>query len=127
MNPLSAAELSRMQSAQTSSLMDACCVQAYASTADSYGALVASYTDGASIACGLHMTGGRESWRNNMTATRIDATIRLPIGTVIKTTDRIKVTHRYGVALGTALVFEIVGAIRRGPSGLQVDLLAVAP
>ena len=128
MRSFTADELTRMQSAQVAAMQDTCVVQAYSSSSvDTYGAPVVTYTDGSAIACGLNMTGGKEAWRTNMTTTHIDATIRLPIATSLKSTDRIKVTHRFGAALGTALVFEIVGAIRRGPSGLQVDLLAVAP
>lgn len=127
MRAFTSAELSTLQTAQTGVMMDTCVVQVYAtSSQDAYGAPVATYTDGAAITCGVEMTGGKESWRANMIATHIDATIRLPIATSIKSTDRIKVTHRFGAAI-TALVFEVVGAVRRGPSGLQVDVLQVAP
>jgi hypothetical protein len=120
-------ELSRLQSTQDSAMQDTCVIQVYTRTLDSYGAPAVAYTDGSAIACGVNMTPARESRQADMNVERIDATVRLPIGTSIKTTDRVKVTYRYGVILSTALVFEVVGAIRRGPSGLQVDLQAVTP
>jgi head-tail adaptor len=125
-NVFTTAELTRMQAAQTASMMDTCIVQSYAMTLDDYGAEVDTYTDGSAIACGVNMTPASESRTATMNVERIDATVRLPIATVIKSTDRVKVTHRFGVAI-TNIVFEVVGSIRRGPSGLQVDLQAVNP
>jgi len=125
MRSFTADELSRMQAAQSAAMQDTCVIQSYARTLDSYGSPAATYTDGSAIACGVEMTAGRENHRTDLTAERIDATIRLPIATSIKATDRIKVTHRYGVA--ATQVYEVVGEIRRGPSGLRVDVLAVNP
>jgi len=126
MRKLTAVELSRMQANQVESLMDTCVIQVYSETIDSYGQPTATYTDESAIDCGLNMNSGRENWRTDMTVTRIDATLRLPLETIIKSTDRVKVTHRFGAAI-TAIVFEVIGAIRRGPSGLSVDLLQVLP
>lgn len=126
MKKFTADELAKMQGTQVESLQDTCIIQAYALTQGDYGEEVDTYTDGSTIACGLNMTPSRESRRADMNVERIDATIRLPLGTSVKTTDRIKVTHRFGVAI-TALIFEVIGAIRRGPSGLQVDLEVANP
>lgn len=127
MKAFSTAELTRLQSAQVAAMQDTCVVQSYARTLDSYGSPVETFTDGSAIACGVDMTAGRENRRADMNVERIDATVRLPIGTVIKAADHVKVTHRFGVALGTALIFEVIGEIRRGPSGLRVDVQAVNP
>lgn len=127
MNVFTSAELSRMQGAQVGAMQDVCIVQSYSRTLDSYGSPVETFADGSAIACGVDMTAGRESRRADMNVERIDATVRLPIGTVIKATDHVKVTHRFGAALGTALIFEVIGEIRRGPSGLRVDVQAVNP
>jgi head-tail adaptor len=127
MRKFTTGELATMQATQYGSLQDTCIIQSYAMTLDAYGAEVATYTDGSAIDCGLNMTPARERRTAEMNVERIDATIRLPLATSIKTTDRVKVTYRFGVILSTALVFEVVGSIRRGPSGLQVDLLAVNP
>lgn len=127
MQKFSANELSRMQLTQVGAMQDTCKVQVYSRTFDTYGAPLEVYTDGSAIDCGVLMNTERENWRREMTTERIGATIRLPIATILKTTDRIKVTHRFGVALGVDQVFEIVGEVRRGPSGLQVDVLVVLP
>jgi head-tail adaptor len=108
-------------------MMDTCIVQAYSRTLDTFGSPIEAYLDGSPIVCGVEMTPGRENRRADMNVERIDATVRLPIATVIKATDHVKVTHRFGVILSIPLVFEVIGEIRRGPSGLQVDLQAVAP
>jgi len=36
--------------------------------------------------------------------------------------DRVRVTHRYGEALGSPLVFDAIGEPRHGPSALLLDL-----
>jgi head-tail adaptor len=123
---LTSTDLANLQTYQTASMLDTCIIQSYAMTLDDYGAEVDTYTDGSAIACGVNMTPASESRTATMNVERIDATIRLPIATVIKSTDRVKVTHRFGVAI-TNIVFEVVGSIRRGPSGLQVALRVVSP
>jgi hypothetical protein len=40
--------------------------------------------------------------------------------------DRIKITHRFGVAI-TNLVFEVISFAERGPSGLVLNLTQVTP
>jgi head-tail adaptor len=122
-----AADLANMRAAQEEHMLDTCIVQSYARTLDTYGSPVETWTDGSAIACGLKMTTGRENRRADMTTERIDATIRLPLATTIKGTDRIKVTKRFGVILSTPQIYDVVGEIRRGPSGLQVDLQTVTP
>jgi len=123
---IGATDLANLQTYQNASMFDTCIIQSYFAALDDYGAEVAVYTDGNAIACGVNMSPSKESRTTTMNVERIDATIRLPIGTSIKATDRVKVTHRYGVAI-TAIVFEVVGSIRRGPSGLQVDISQVLP
>ncbi len=128
MRPFSATELARMQATNSGAMQDICTIQSYSRTLDGYGEPVVTYTDGAAIACGVEMTMGKEARRGDMNVERIDATLRLPIATTLKAADRIKVTYRFGAALGSAFqVYEIVGEIRRGPSGLRVDVQAVTP
>lgn len=124
MRPLQTDELSGLQAAQESAMMDTCIIQAYSSADDDYGEPIASYTDGEAISCGLNNRGGREVQDSDMTTLITDATIRLPIGTEIEPQDRVKITHRFGVA--AVSTYEVVGPVRRGPSGLQVDVKAVS-
>jgi head-tail adaptor len=115
-----------MQTGQVAAMQDTCVVQSYSRTLDTYGSPVESFTDGAAITCGVNMTPGRENRRTDLNAAPIDATIRLPIATSIKSTDHVKVTHRFGVAV-TNIIYEVIGEVRRGPSGLQVDCQVIVP
>lgn len=119
-------ELARMQTTQTDAMQDTCTVNSYSRTFDSYGAPVASYTASAATKCGVRMNPGREVRRPDLTSIPVDMTVRLPIDTTIKATDTITITHRFGVGI-TNITGEIIGEIRRGPSGLQVDLQRITP
>jgi len=123
MRALQSNELSGLQTAQESAMMDTCIIQAYSSADDDYGEPLASYTDGSAISCGLNNRGGHEVQDSDMTTLITDATIRLPIDTVVKMQDRVQITHRFGVS--AVSTYEVVGPVRRGPSGLQVDVKAV--
>lgn len=126
MDAFSTAELSSLQATQVESLQDTCVLQSWSSgSADAYGQRVETWTDGAALACGYKPTGGREVWGVEDQPIIIDATVRLPIATVVNRKDRVRVTHRFGVELDSAEVFEIIGEPRRGPSGLQLDLRRV--
>lgn len=114
-----------MQATNVGAMQDTCVVQRYSRTLDTYGEPVPTYTDGAAIACGVEMTTGKENRRGDMLVEHIDATLRLPIATTLQAADRIKVTYRFGAA--ALQVYEIVGEIRRGPSGLRVDVREVTP
>ena len=50
--------------------------------------------------------------------------IRLPLDTVVTAKDRIQITQRFGVEI-TSLTYKILGAIRRGPSGLTMNVALV--
>jgi hypothetical protein len=56
------------------------------------------------------------------TVFKTDAGVRLPSNSVVTELDRIKITHRYGTALQTPLVFEIISPIKQGPTGIVLDL-----
>lgn len=125
MNDFTATELSRMQTAQDAAMQDTCVVLEYSGGAtDDYGMpLPAIYTAGDTLACGLD-TNPRGEAMSGAQVAMVDARLRLPIGTVLDVRDRIRVTHRFGVAI-TAETYEILGVPRRGPSGLLVDLKRV--
>lgn len=124
MRDFSAGELSRMRDVQESAMQDTCVVLAYSSSADAYGNPTATYTAGSAISCGLELVDPDEEQASGEVPT-IDARLRLPMGTTIDERDRIRVTHRYGEALSSAQTFEIEGPVKRGPSGLVLDLRVV--
>jgi len=118
-------ELERMQSTQESAMQDTCVVMAYEETRDTYNNPSPDYVDRAeSTACGLEYRTPNEVQDSGRVPV-IEPWLRLPIDTVLDPRDRIRVTDRYGVELADAPVFEVVGPVKRGPSGLVVRLRLV--
>lgn len=116
-------DLSDMQSCQTQHMMDTCVIQARVQTADTFSQMVETFpVDSAAIYCGLDMRPGVERHTTEGNTIQYDATIRLPIGTVVTPADRIKITKRFDVALTVALVYEVMSPIQQGPSGLRYAL-----
>lgn len=115
-------ELAAMREAQTAHMMDTCVIQSYgASGSTDLGRPTYTYTDGDPIDCGFQHVSPREV----MQGTRVimtSARLRLPLTATVKGQDRIKLTHRYGEALSTPEIYEIVGQPKRGPSGYVLDL-----
>lgn len=119
-------ELAGMQATAEQSMMDTCVIQTWSSTTDDdWGQREETWTDGSAIACGFNPRGGREVPGPSSEPLLTDATVRLPIDTTVGRNDRVKITHRFGVALAVPLVFDVVQEPRRGPSGLQLDLRRV--
>jgi hypothetical protein len=120
-----ASELAGFRTAQDLHMLDTYIPQVYSETKNSFGEMIATYTDGTAGICGLDMRQGIERYGPDKTVLEYDATVRLPIATTPDARNRIKVTKRFGETLATALVFEIVGPIQRGPSGIRLMLKRV--
>jgi hypothetical protein len=116
--------LSRLRTTQESAMQDTCQIGAYDYVEDGYGNPTPQYTYGSALSCGFQHVRPREVQGSGEVPV-IDARVRLPIATTIDERDRVKITHRYGEALATAQVFDIVGPMERGPSGLQINLKLV--
>jgi head-tail adaptor len=117
-------ELSRMQNAQETGMMDTCELICRGETGqDEYGQPVENWVAGATLACGLDNRASSEY--RNAEAAVFDARLRLPIETDVSNVDRVRITHRFGILLETPLEFQLTGKTRRGPSGLLVDLRSV--
>lgn len=95
-----------------------------AGAADDFGVPAEVYTYGQSLYCGYRELSPRELQGMTEVA-RFDGELRLPVDTAIDDIDRVRITHRYGVALATPRVYELAGDARRGPSGLVVQLVEV--
>ena len=117
-----ATDLANMRSAQNLHLMDVCKFGTATQTADTFNQLVETFAYGADVVCGLDMRPGSERHGVDKTLLVYDATIRLPIASAPDPIDRVKVTTRFGEALGTDLEYSIVGPIQRGPSGVRLLL-----
>ena len=128
-----ALDLTNMRLAQTEHMPDYGRVLSYAAgTANEFGESDApTYTESVGTVCGLDMnpnTGrskGGEFAGQDMTRIQYDAVVRLPVTVAVKETDRFEVTHRFGEALDSALTYEIVSPILRGPSGIRLVLKKV--
>jgi hypothetical protein len=126
MRPPTTTQLSRMQDANEAAMWDTCHLVTRSEPApNAYGEIVPQWIENfTDMACGLDQRSSYEVLRETQTW-MFDAQLRLPIATVITNVDRIKITKRHGVTLTTALVYEIIGQPRRGPSGLRLELKTV--
>jgi hypothetical protein len=127
MRAFQAVELAHFAAHQQAAMQDTAVIQVYSRTFNAYGEPIETYTDAAPGPFGFDPTGGRKNRRADLTALHVDATGRFPLGTVVDPKDRVKVTHRFGMALGTALVFNVQGIPQQGPSGLVLELAVVSP
>ena len=118
----STADLTNMRATQDLHMMDVCKFGTATQTGDTHGQLVETFAYGADVVCGLDMRPGSERHGVDKTVLEFDATIRLPIASAPDPIDRVKVTKRFGEALGTDLVYNIVGPVQRGPSGIRLLL-----
>lgn len=115
-------ELADMRTAQTAHMMDTGYRMVHSQTYDAYNEPVHTYTrSSVSTACGLEMKSGSETDKETMTLINYDAILRLPVNTVINYQDRFEVTKRYGETI-TALVYDVISPVQRGPSGIRVLL-----
>ena len=116
-------ELTFMRDAQTGHMLDTGYLQAYSESFNSFGEPAKVYTEsGTSTDCGLDMRPGIERHLADKTTTTYDATVRLPITATPSVRDRIRITARFGEALATPLIFDILAPIQRGPSGIRLLL-----
>lgn len=118
-------QLADMRTAQTEHMLDAGVIQTRTQTADSFGQPIETFADGSEIAIGLDMRPGSERRGADLAITTYDATARLGITNAPTVGDRLKITKRFGEVLGTALIFDIVSPIQRGPSGIRIALQRV--
>jgi hypothetical protein len=127
MTVFTAAELACMQAAAETVMMDTCDLLARDETdrKDEYGYPVAEWVEEYSLlACGLDLRASRELL--NAETPLYDARLRVPIDTDVSQVDRVRITHRFGEMLSEALLFELIGLPRRGPSGLLLELRYVS-
>ena len=124
MRVLTSNELTRMQETQNGAMQDTCVILDYSSVANDWGNPTQSYTIRlSSIACGFEPVKTSET-HGSGEVPLFDARLRLPINTTIEAIDRIRITHRYGSAVANK-DYAIVGPVKRGPSGLILNIKRV--
>lgn len=113
-----------MRSTQDRAMQDVCRVGTYQSVDDAYNLPDPTYVYGDEVTCGLELVQPTEEMASGEVPV-INAHLRLPLATVIDERNRIRVEQRYNEALTTPQVFEIEGPVKRGPSGLMLELRLV--
>ena len=129
MRHFTSTELTRMRSTQDGAMQDVCRVGAYTAADDAYNLPDVTYVYGIEVICGLELDPPGFAQVGELQASGevpvINARLRLPLDTAIDPRDRIRVEQRYNEDLTTVQVFEIEGPVKRGPSGLVLDLRIV--
>lgn len=119
-------QLASMQAKQKEMMQDTCRIQTYADgVTNEYGKPTPKWTEREiDIPCGVSFS--NRQWESQGTEeSLIERVIRLPMDTIISQKDRVRVTHRFGVALTSPEVYEVLGEAIRGASGLRVNVRRV--
>lgn len=131
---LSALELAQLQSDNQDHMNDTCDIMTRSDTLNNYGEPVPTWTAAyLSVPCGFEFSPfkfrARETGMPGMETSEILVRARLPIAyyDTVSQNDRLRLTHRFGVALNTSETYEVQGFTERGPSGLVVNLQRVEP
>jgi hypothetical protein len=97
-----------------------------------YGYKGADYTPGQAQVCAFDSTASGEIAGSTTQTGTISARVFFPLDTLIRTQDRVQLTHRNGdgtagtgEALATPLVFDVVGPPQVEPTCIAVQLVAV--
>ncbi len=124
MRTFSAQELADMQATQESAMMDTCQHLDRYTEDDDYNNPTETFIAGESYACGLNEKPKDREAMDGTQVVIIDAELRLSLDAegVFESHDRVRMTYRFGVALSNTRDYEVIGAPRRGPSGLLLKL-----
>ena len=116
-----------MASTQEDAMMDTCQHLQRFTEVDDYNNAKPTYIAAESYSCGLDEAPKDREAMDGTQVVMMDAKLRMSIDVdgVIANVDRLRITHRFGVALTTPRDYEIIGAPRRGPSGLIFALRKV--
>jgi len=109
-----------MRAAAQDSMLDVCTVGTLSvGTSGAYTTQTIAWS--ANTVCGFDAGGGSET-RDNAQFPTNAARLRLPLGTAITATSRVRIVSKAGVALSPQPEFKVVGAPAQGPTCLVVDL-----
>jgi hypothetical protein len=122
---LTANQVAQFKATHAALMADTCQIGTYSSsTVDAHGQPVESWSYATAIPCGcdISQTQAKQQPSSEVNPVAIDGSVRLPLTASVTTRDRIKVTKMAGVALGTALVLEVVGAPRLSHAAQLIDV-----
>jgi hypothetical protein len=125
MDAFSTADYACMQATAEASFFDTC--QLAAMSAHSWGSAdtgPGTATWGAAQPCGYSPAPVGET-KDGAQVPIFDAVLRLPFDTDVTGIQRVRITHRHGVALAAAEEYTVTGKPARGPSALLLELKLV--
>jgi hypothetical protein len=112
-----------MQDAHDGHMMDDGVRWVYAITHNDYGENVITYTEGEETICGLELRQGDESQNSEMTVTRYEAVLRLPIDFTVNEKDRFQITKFRETAVNW--MFQVNTPIQTGMTANRVGLIRI--
>ena len=126
MLPLFPGELSAPRETQVAAMQDRCVILTATITTDRYGKPVkTTYASGPEIPCGFRQGGqagaGTDEVMEGTEVVTADAVLRLPIGTVITSSDRVALTKRADAPVPPQ-AYGVLGQPARGSTALVVEL-----
>ena len=104
-------------------LHDICLIGTSGSSVNSFGEVDTTVTNGSPVSCALHMDGGIKSVNGQYLKTENDATLRLPLDTIVAIDSTVTVTCHYGETVN--LVYRVNSEPRIGIAGMVVELKKV--
>lgn len=127
MSRLSPGALARMHSTHEDVMHDTCEVLTSTEVQNAYGEVLLTWAVQSTEVCGFNplsrlQSGGGETVREAATFLETEARLRLPATVAVTPANRIRLTHRYGVALATPITYEIAGAVKTGPAATLLNL-----
>ena len=129
---LSTLELGQMQSDNEAYMMDTAVIYTRTDAINSSGQPIETWTAGATIPCGFAFSPFKFRSRElavygaeETSEILVRARISLDYVDVLTTNDRLRLTHKHGIALTVAQDYDIQGFLEPGPSGLVVNLKRV--
>lgn len=129
MLPMHPNEFAVMQATHIDAMRDQCVLMEPQTSAGRYNKHTTTYTDAGSSVCGFNPStanGSASAEVLDSTAVVITKpTLRLPIGTVLTASWRVRITHRNGQALTPALTFEVIGDPATIGTAIVVELATV--
>lgn len=109
MKSIGTAEGAAIEAAIQETMLDTCVVLVFTETEGELHEPVTGYVPGVPSIC--RFRGKKSEWRPNpeFALSEADALLQVPKDLVVRSVDRITITHRFGVQLASPLTYDVVG------------------
>lgn len=129
MLPMHPNEFTVMQATHVAAMRDQCVLMEPQETAVRYNKKKTTYADAGSSVCGFNPSTANgvasEEVLDSTAVVITTPTVRLPIGTVLTASWRVRITHRNGQALTNPLLFDVMGDPATIGTAIVVELATV--